>query len=128
MAISIIEAAEMAKARTNNKRWHAACDKAVAGASTWIITELHDCLAMTTESGQTYFVTESRCQCRAFELGQPCKHRCLVALRRLAETAPAPVAAPARRVPTITRSIQRRIESDYTGQRYPVTYCDGWAI
>lgn len=37
----IIEAVEIAKAKTNNKRWQAAIDKAVAGVQGgWIVTEL----------------------------------------------------------------------------------------
>jgi hypothetical protein len=56
MAISIQEAAEMAKARTNNKRWRAAIDKAIAGVASgnWIVTRLNSGVMVTTESGQTY--------------------------------------------------------------------------
>jgi hypothetical protein len=49
MAITIQQAAEIAKSKTTNKRWHSACDKAVAGASTWIITELANSTAITTD-------------------------------------------------------------------------------
>ena len=65
MAITIQQAAEMAKAKTTDKRWVNAINRAVEGASTWVITELATSTAITTESGQTYFVTENRCQCRA---------------------------------------------------------------
>jgi hypothetical protein len=128
---SIVEAA---KAKTNDKRWQNAIDKAQAGVmSGWrIVTELHDGIMVTTETGQTYRVN-GHCSCRAAELGQPCKH---IALRRLldlynesdrvATKGAAPVVSV--RAPRITRSVERRIESDYTGARYPVVYCDGWHI
>jgi hypothetical protein len=127
---SIVEAA---KAKTNDKRWQNAIDKALAGVVSgwWIITELHDGIMVTTEGGRTYRVN-GHCSCRAAELGQPCKH---IALRRLldlyneAETAPAaePVAtkgATSARAPRIVRGV----ESDWRGNRYTVTRCDGWSI
>jgi hypothetical protein len=75
------EVAKAAKAKTNDKRWQAAIDKAVAGVTSgwWVITELFDGVMATTECGQTYHANGS-CQCRAFELGQPCKHRALARL------------------------------------------------
>jgi hypothetical protein len=78
------EVAEAAKAKTNDKRWHAAIDKAVAGVTSgwWVITELAHCVAVTTEEGHTYFANGS-CQCKAYELGQPCKHRALARLIEL---------------------------------------------
>lgn len=121
--------ASAAKARTSDKRWQSAIDRAVAGVESgwWIVTELHDCLAVTTESGATYFVTENRCQCRAFENNQPCKHRCYVALRRLQETAPAPVPAPA---PRVTRSTEREFnhKTGKPGRRLQVVRIGGWTI
>src|SRR5262249_11414123 len=58
-----------------NKRWIAAIDRAVAGLTgEWIVTELQHCLAVTTESVETDFANGS-CQCKAFTLGTPCKHR-----------------------------------------------------
>lgn len=67
--------ASAAKAKTTNKRWQAAIDKAVAGLTGgWIVTELQHSVAITTESGETYFANGS-CQCKAFALGTPCKHR-----------------------------------------------------
>src|SRR5262249_33966017 len=66
--------ASAAKARTTNKRWQAAIDKAVAGLlGGWIVTELQHSVAITTDGG-TYFANGS-CQCKAFALGMPCKHR-----------------------------------------------------
>src|SRR5262249_5227898 len=72
---------EEAKARTNDRRWLSAIDKALAGVVSgwWVITELFDSVAITTESGRTYFANGS-CQCKAYELGQPCKHRALARL------------------------------------------------
>src|SRR5215468_9130745 len=82
-------AAEIARARTNDRRWLNAIDKAVAGHSNWIITELATCLAITTESGETYFAN-GICQCKAYEFGQACRHRALYRLYAIAnETAPA---------------------------------------
>ena len=76
--------AERAKARTNDRRWINAIDKAVAGVVSgwWLVTELANCLAITTETGQTYFAN-GVCQCRAYELGQPCKHRAMYRLVQL---------------------------------------------
>ena len=113
------EVAAEAEARTNDKRWQNAIDKACADVTSgwWVITELADSIAVTTESGATYYANGS-CQCKAFELGQPCKHRALarlITLYRETETASAP-------------RIVRSIESDRTGQRYAVVRCDGWAI
>jgi hypothetical protein len=87
----IKEAAEIAKARTSDKRWIAAIDKAVAGFESgwWIITELQSCLAITTETGNTYFAN-GVCQCEAYKHSTACKHRALYRLYQIAqETAPA---------------------------------------
>jgi len=125
------EVAKAAKARTDNKRWQAAIDKAVAGVESgwWIITELADGIMVTTEAGHTYHAN-GRCQCRAFELGQPCKHRALARLVDLCNEAPAqapvpsqPAAAP--RQPRIVRSVERDV---VTGARVKVVRCDGWAV
>jgi hypothetical protein len=72
----IKKAAEIAKSKTNDKRWINAIDKAVAGVESgwWIITELAHGVVVTTECGNTYFANGS-CQCKAFANGQPCKHR-----------------------------------------------------
>ena len=77
--------AATAKAKTDNKRWHAAIDKAVAGLTgAWIVTELAHSIAITTESGHTYFANGS-CQCKAYSLGTPCKHRAAARLIELME-------------------------------------------
>jgi hypothetical protein len=78
------EVAKAAKSRTNDKRWRNAIDSAVAGVVSgwWIVTELYDSVVITTETGKTYRVN-GVCQCRAFELGQPCKHRSLYRLIQL---------------------------------------------
>src|SRR5215813_11995408 len=72
---------ETAKAKTSDKRWQNAIDKAQAGivSGWWIVTELHDSVAITTESGQTYFANGT-CSCPAYNNGQPCKHRALARL------------------------------------------------
>ena len=78
-----------AKAKAaSNKRWLAAIDKAAAGLlGNWIVTELAHSVAITTESGETYFANGS-CQCKAFTLGTPCKHRAAARLIELYNEAP----------------------------------------
>jgi hypothetical protein len=92
MTINEIKAAaEIAKARTSDRRWLAAIDKAVAGYSNWIITELATSIAVTTESGKTYFAN-GICQCEAYKRSTACKHRALYRLIQIAhETAPSAV-------------------------------------
>jgi hypothetical protein len=130
---NIIKAAEVAKTRTTDARWINAINRAVEAVSTnaWIVTELHDRIVITSDSDQTYTVNGS-CNCRAGQLGQPCKHAALRRLMMRAEEMEAaqvaePVetkAATSPRVPTITRSIER----DYTGARVQVVRCNGWLI
>ncbi len=83
---------EAAKAKTNDKRWLAAIEKAQAGVVSgwWIVTELAHCYAITTEEGHTYFAN-GECQCEAYRRNQPCKHRALarmLEIYRERETAP----------------------------------------
>lgn len=55
--------------------WVRAIEKAAEGLQGgWIVTELADCLLITTESGETYRAN-SVCQCRAYRYGKPCRHR-----------------------------------------------------
>jgi hypothetical protein len=71
---------ETAKAKVTDKRWINAIDRAVEGLNGgWIITELANSVAITTESGQTYFANGT-CSCPAYNNGQPCKHRALYRL------------------------------------------------
>jgi hypothetical protein len=72
---------ETAKAKTADKRWLSAIDKAVAGVVSgwWVVTELHNGVAVTTETGRTYFA-DGVCQCEAYRQGQPCEHRTLARL------------------------------------------------
>jgi hypothetical protein len=79
------EVAKAAKARTNDKRWQNAIDKAQAGVTSgwWVITELANCVAVTTETGRFYRANAQHCQCEAFFRGQPCKHRSLYRLLTL---------------------------------------------
>jgi hypothetical protein len=74
--IKFNQTVEEAKAKTDNKRWLAAIDKAADALlnGKWIVTELFYCLAVTTESGKTYRAN-GVCQCEAFFRDQPCKHR-----------------------------------------------------
>lgn len=83
----IKKAAEIAKARTSDKRWVAAIDRAVEGVESgkWIVTELAHGIAVTTESGETYFAN-GVCGCKAFSNGQACKHRALARLIEIAAT------------------------------------------
>jgi hypothetical protein len=120
---------EIAKSKTSDRRWLNAIDRAAAAliSNSWIVTELADSIAVTTESGQTYFANGA-CQCKAFELGQACKHRAAARLIELYEATPAteptrPASAP--REPRIVRSIERDV---VTGDRVKVVLCDGWAI
>ena len=118
-------AAEVAKAKTANKRWINAINAAVKGLTSgkWIVTELANCLVITTETSEkTYRVTEKICQCESFFHDQPCRHRAAVRLIAMMETADkAPVSRPA---PRITRSIER----DRTGVKFVAVRCDGWLI
>jgi hypothetical protein len=72
---------EEAKAKTSDRRWLSAIDKAQAGVISgwWIVTELFDGILVTTERGESYHAN-GVCSCRAFDLGQPCKHRALARL------------------------------------------------
>lgn len=133
--------AAIAKSKTNDRRWHNAIDKAVAGVESgwWVITELHNSVAVTTETGKTYFAN-GVCQCRAYELGQACKHRGLYRLLELyheaeKETAPAAerqsdkprTTAATRRAPRAPR-VTRGVERDYAGNRFAIVRCEGWMI
>lgn len=79
------EVAEAAKAKAGDKRWRAAIEKARAGVVSgwWIITELQNCVVVTTECGKTYHANDKHCQCEAFFLNQACKHRSLYRLVEL---------------------------------------------
>src|SRR6266508_3246239 len=87
--LKIKQAAEIAKSRTNDKRWLSAIDKAVAGVESgwWIITELANCLAITTETGNTYFAN-GVCSCEAYKHSTACKHRSLYRLYEIARELP----------------------------------------
>jgi hypothetical protein len=131
MAISIQEAAKIAKTKTTDRRWLNAIDRAVEGSATWIVTELHDCLLITSDSGETYRVN-GHCTCRAGVIGQPCKHLAYRRLREIAatETAPAderaaiiadikstwPIACPGLSLAD-GRPLQRRGQSSLARQR-----------
>src|SRR5262245_25015339 len=120
--------AEAAKAKTNDKRWQAAIDKAIAGVVSgwWVITELADGVMLTTECGHTYHANGA-CQCRAYELGQPCKHR---ALARLIELYNEETAHKAVSSPRVVRSVERNYnpKTGKIGRRFEVVTIDGWTI
>jgi hypothetical protein len=110
-------AAEIAKAKTTDKRWLKAIDAAVAGVeSGWIVTELVDGCLITTENGT--YKANGICSCRAFEFGQACKHRALARLIDIARELPQPTKA------LITRTVERQ----YRGDRVVSVKCDGWQI
>jgi hypothetical protein len=120
-------AVEDAKAKAaGNKRWENAIDKAAKALidGTWIVTELRNCLVITSASEKTYKVTEKICQCESFFHEKPCAHRAGARLINLYnKVADEPAAS--RPAPRITRSVERDPRS---GARFQVTYCDGWAI
>lgn len=117
------QVAAEAKSKMTDRRWITAIDRAVEGlGGKWIVTELTYSVAITTESGQTYFAN-GKCQCKAFENGMPCKHRAAARLIELYNEAPAPKRHEAQ--PRIVRSIERDVA---TGQRINVVRCDGWVI
>jgi hypothetical protein len=75
------KAAERGKAKTKDKRWHAAIDRAVRclTAGEWCVTELQGFTLITTESGETYRVSRC-CECKSYSFGRPCAHRAAVRL------------------------------------------------
>jgi|SRR5262245_41914584 len=76
-------AAEIARTRTNDKRWTNAINRAVEESPSWIVTEHVGYILITSNSGETYRVN-GHCNCKAGVLGQACKH---LAYRRLTEIA-----------------------------------------
>jgi hypothetical protein len=118
-------AIETAKAKAaGNRALLNAIEKAAAGLrGSWIVTELHDGLMVTTESGETY-KCNGVCSCAAYRNGMVCKHRVAYRIVEIYNATPEPKRPASPRVPTITRSIER----DYAGNRYAVTRCDGWHI
>ncbi len=101
-----------------------AIDKAADGilSGAWIVTEPAEGIAVTTESGKTYFAN-GHCQCEAYRVGTPCKHRAAARLIELYNEAEAANPA-ASRAPRITRSIER----DYAGARFAAVRCNDWVI
>jgi hypothetical protein len=123
------EVAEAAKIRAaNNPAWLRAIDKAarmLAGGDL-VVTLFADDTALVTSPNGSYRVN-GQCPCAART--SHCYHRAAKRLVEMMETAPvaelvATKAATSARAPRITRSI----ESDWRGNRYTVTYCDGWSI
>lgn len=128
--VKFAKVVEAAKARAaGNARWIAAIEKAVAGiAGGWIVTELADGIMVTTESGQTYHANGKHCQCRAFELNQPCKHRGLCRLLALynEEATKLDVSTRGR----VARSTEREFnaKTGKPGKRIQVVRIDGMCV
>ena len=101
---------------TGNRRWFAAIDRAVAGLTgEWIVTELAHSVAITTDGG-TYFANGS-CQCKAFALGTPCKHRAAARIiemynEAVAKAASAPANERADLIADITATWQQRFPGE----------------
>jgi hypothetical protein len=80
------------KAAGNKALLNAISKAAIGLRGAWIVTELVGKLAITTESGETYFAN-GVCGCKAFANGMVCKHRVayrIVALYNEIEETPAP--------------------------------------
>lgn len=118
---------ETAKAKAaGNARWINAIDKAVAGLTggAWIVTELHDGLMITTESGETYHAN-GVCQCKAFEFNTPCRHRAAAQLvKRYHEAEAAEAASPA---PVDYMDDEPEMWPMVRPEPAPV-YAEGWSI
>ena len=87
-------AIETARTKANgNRALLNAIEKAATGLrGTWIVTELHDGLLITSDSGETY-KANGVCSCAAYGSEMICKHRVacrIVSIYRELETAPAP--------------------------------------
>jgi hypothetical protein len=113
-------AIETAKAKAaNSPRWIRAIEKAgQALASGELCVTLLRNSALVTSANGSYFVNGA-CECEASRRGHSeCYHRAGVRLTEMMETETAKPAVSAR-VPTITRSVERRIE-------YNCAMCRKW--
>jgi hypothetical protein len=111
-------AIETAKARAaGNRALLNAIEKAAIGLrGAWVVSELRNAMAVTTESGATYYANGT-CGCAAYQSGMVCKHRVtyrVVALYHSAEAA--------------TSRVVRTVEYQHSGARLEVTRCDGWLL
>lgn len=107
--------------------------------------------AVTGRKGDVYTVKFAvanghklaECDCKAGQSNMLCFHvaaaaqvNVMVQSMRRPTTPALPVlpakdadASPAQQTPAaVAARIIRQLECDYTGARYPVTYCDGWAV
>ncbi len=100
----------------DSPRWINAIDKAVEGLTgAWIVTELVEGLLITTESGETYHAN-GKCECKAYQLNQPCKHRAAAQLvKRMDE-----VATPA--------TFDQMTSAQMVRPQPEGTYYNGWSI
>jgi predicted nucleic acid-binding Zn finger protein len=117
----IKKAAEIAKAKTTDKRWVAAIDKAVATLlnSKLIVTVLTDNSGVVTSENGSYTIRHGFCPCPARV--NHCYHIAALRICNLADEMPEPTKPQA---PVITRCIER----DYNGERVTVVRCNGWMI
>jgi hypothetical protein len=116
-------AIEAAKAKAaNNPAWLRAIDKAVAGLrGGWIVTELHDGLLITSDSGETY-KANGVCSCAAYRNGMACKHRAAARLVEIYNATPEP------KRPASAPRVVRSVERNFNGPRLTVYRCDGWLV
>jgi len=114
-------AIEIAKAKAaGNRALLNAIDRAGDGLrGGWIVSELHDGLLITSDSGETY-KANGTCGCAAYRKGMVCKHRVAYRIVSIYHATP----EPKRPAPRVTRSIER----NYNGPRITVYRVDGWTI
>ena len=83
-------AAEIAKTKTNDPRWHRAIANAIVECQKWIITECERFTLITNRKTEMTYRVNGTCGCRAFQQGIPCKHRAYVRLDAIARETPVP--------------------------------------
>src|SRR5262249_50634046 len=76
-----------------------------------IVTARVEGLTIPTEEGDTYHATGA-CQCKAYQVGQACKHRAAARLVQMMNEEEAPAASPS--LPTITR---QEMQAQATGEQ-----------
>jgi hypothetical protein len=108
-------AIETARAKAaGNRALLNAIEKAAVGLrGAWIVTELHDGLLITSDSGETY-KANGTCGCAAYANGMVCKHRVayrIVSIYQTLETAPA-VSARASMIADIKAAWSRRFPGE----------------
>jgi hypothetical protein len=124
--MTLNQAIETAKAKASNSpRWLRAIERAATALQNGelCVTLLVGGALVTSPRG-SYFVN-GHCECEASRLGHAeCYHRAAVRLTEMLETQKPDTVSGFPRAPRVVRSIER----DYTGARYTVVRCNGWAI